>query len=40
LAPLLRGLPADGESANRLATQLTAVIASYRQQVLLKGRQP
>jgi len=40
LAPLLRDLPADGESANELATQLTAVIASYRQQVLLKGRQP
>ena len=40
LPPLLRELPQNGEAANRLATQLTAVISSYRQQVLLNGRQP
>jgi hypothetical protein len=40
LAPLLRDLPQNGEAANRLATQLTAAIAGFRQQQLSRGRQP
>ena len=40
IAPLLRELPVDGAAANRLATQLTAVISKYRAQTLPAQRQP
>ncbi len=40
LAPLLRELPHDSDSANRLAKQLSSVIASYRKENLSRQLRP